>query len=103
MSFIRSLHVRALALITVVVGLGAAGCTKDLAMFANAADCGEACYTYNHCWSTSYDVDECAENCVLGNVSSADLDACEACMNDTQCTGSEDAFNCDDECGAVLQ
>lgn len=80
---------------------GACGAAEEI---EEEIDCASICQRYADCFDADYDISECRDSCEdqvdNGDVSNADLDQCDECIDDRSCTDA--TFSCAGECASIL-
>lgn len=91
-----------LATLTAVVGVFGLGVACQ--PLDNAADCNNACSTYESCYDSDFDVDGCTERCIDKSANDEDfttqVNSCDACIQQNDCV--ENVFECSSECDGVI-
>ena len=79
------------------------GCDADDEIEAEI-DCNGICQRYADCFDDDYDVSACQDRCEddvdQGEISLAEVDQCENCIDDRSC--AEGTLNCATECVGIV-
>ena len=102
MRFVRTLGVALLA----VAGMATVGCGDDdpIDVIENKVTCHDVCDRYSECFDADYDVDGCTDRCenkaTPDEEKEAQLEKCDACIDDKSCTSA--VFNCTTDCASFV-
>ena len=70
----------------------------------NTITCADVCERYADCFDDDYDVDACVNRCENATTpdeeKEAELEECEACIDDESCTSA--VFQCTPECAQFV-
>ena len=83
-------------------GLSTVGCGDDdpIDAIQNTITCHDVCQRYSDCFDKDYDVDDCTDRCenkaTPDEEKEAQLEKCNACIDDKSCTSS--VFSCSTDC-----
>jgi len=90
--------------ICAISGFATVACGDAADAVTNTITCGDVCDRYAECFDRNYDVDACVDRCendaTADEEKEAELEECEACIDDESCTSS--LFECAAECGQFV-
>lgn len=79
-------------------------CGDEADEVTNRITCGDVCNRYADCFDDDYDVDACVDRCedeaTPDEEKEAELEECDACIDDESCTAA--VFECTTECAAFV-
>lgn len=79
-------------------------CSDEADEITNSITCGDVCQRYSDCFDEDYDVEACTDRCedeaTPDEEKEAELEECDACIDDESCTGA--LFECTAECGQFV-
>jgi hypothetical protein len=86
-----------------LAGMAVVGCDSTDEV-TNRITCGDVCDRYAECFDSDYDVGACVERCedqtTPDEEKEAELEECEACIDDESCTAA--VFECTTECAQFV-
>jgi hypothetical protein len=79
-------------------------CGDDADEITNTITCGDVCQRYADCFDDDYDVEACTDRCeddaTPDEEKEAELEECDACIEDQSCTGA--LVECTAECAQFV-
>jgi hypothetical protein len=82
----------------------ALACGDEADEISNRITCSDVCNRYADCFDDDYDVDACVDDCedeaTPDEEKEAELEECDACIDDESCTSA--VFECTSECAAFV-
>jgi len=87
-----------------IVCAASIACGDEADEITNTITCTDVCQRYADCFDEDYDVDACVDRCedsaTPDEEKEAELEECDACIDDESCTAA--AFECTAECIAFV-
>jgi hypothetical protein len=88
-----------------LVGVAVVGCSGDAVdAVKNTITCKDVCQRYSDCFDADYDVDGCVDRCenkaTPDEEKEAQLEKCDACIDDKSCASA--VFGCTTDCASFV-